>query len=194
MISTDQITQFQRASRRSPFSARRAEKGYNLVEVLIAMAVLSSVLISVFALFVMGSQNVYSGKQMTRAVAVGNRITEDLTLLTRPDIQRVFNLATATPGNVTVAGQTYANSVLRLSTDTTNDTGGYLARWHAFMSQQNFTDGLISLVITPVDPLAGGTPSMTASPIYRIRVYVQWTEKARRRSVVLDVAKVDRTN
>jgi len=171
---------------------RHHERGYNLVEVLIAMAVLGTVLVSVFSLFVIGSQNVYSGKQMTRAVAVGNRITEDITLLTRGDVQRAFNLTGATLGSVTVQGKTYANSVLRVSTDTTNDTDGYLGRWNAFMAQQNFTDGLISLVITPVDP--AGTATIAGSPIYRLRIYVEWTEKARRRSVVLDVAKVDRRN
>lgn len=181
-------------TRQVQLTRQDAEKGYNLIEVLIAMAILSTVLLSVFSLFVVGRKNVYSGKQMTRAVAIGTRVMEDLSALTRRDIERVFNLTAATPGTVTVEGASYANSVLRLSTDTTNDVEGYLAGWNDFMAQQNFARGLISIVITPVDPLAVGTPSLVTSPIYRIRVYVQWNEELRRRTIILDTSKVDRTN
>jgi prepilin-type N-terminal cleavage/methylation domain-containing protein len=182
---------------------RRAERGYNLVEVLIAMGIVGSVLLGIFTLFVLGRKNVYSGKQMTRAVAVGTRVMEDLSVLTRGDVQRAFKLATgtATPptpvalGTVNVAGQSYANSVLRLSTDTVNDVDGYLARWNALLSQQNFANGLVSIVITPIEPRTGFPAATTVNaPIYRIRVVVEWNEEARRRSVVLDTAKTDRTN
>jgi prepilin-type N-terminal cleavage/methylation domain-containing protein len=173
----------------------RSQGGYSLIETLIAMAILGSVLLSVLMLFVWGRKNVYSGKQMTRAVAVGTRVMEDLSSLTRKNVQDGFNLSGATLGTVTVAGKSYTNSVKRESTDTTNDTLGYLAKWNALLTQENFTSGLVTLVVTPIDPmLVSGTPSLTGSPIYRIRVYVQWREEARRRSIVLDTTKVDRTN
>ena len=172
----------------------RNEAGYSLIETLIAMAILGSVLLSVLMLFVWGRKNVYSGKQMTRAVAVGTRIMEDMSALTRANVQDAFNLSGATLSSITIGGKTYNNSVLRNSTDTTNDTLGYLAKWNALMSQEKFTNGLVSLVITPVDPPNAGTPSITGAPIYRIRVYVQWREEARRRFIVLDTNKVDRLN
>jgi hypothetical protein len=150
------------------------------------------VLLSVLTLFVWGRKNIYSGRQMTRAVSVGTRIMEDLSALTRENVQDGFNLSGATLGTVNVAGNSHAASVLRLSTDTTNDTFGYLGRWNALMVQQNFTRGLISVVVTPVDP--NGTATITGAPIYRMRVYVQWNEEARRRSIVLDTTKVDRLN
>jgi len=171
-----------------------AERGYSLIETLIAMAILATVLMSVLALFVWGRKNVYSGRQMTRAVSVGTRVMEDLSALTRENVQDGFNLSGATPATVTVGGVEYTNSVIRLSSDTTNDTFGYLARWHNLMRQQNFSRGLITLVITPVDPTAVGAASITLSPIYRVRVYVQWNEEARRRSIILDTTKVDRLN
>jgi len=174
--------------------ARDSRSGYSLIETLIAMAILGTVLLSVLTLFVFGRRNVYSGRQMTRAVAVGTRVMEDLSALTRENVQDAFNLAGATPTAVNVNGTSYSNSVLRLSTDTTNDTRGYLAKWNALLGQENFSGGLVSLVITPVDPTTTGVPSMTGSPIYRIRVFVQWTESARRRTVVLDTTKVDRLN
>ena len=180
-----------------------SERGYNLVEVLIAMGILGSVLLGIFSLFVMGRKNVYSGKQMTRAVAVGTRVMEDLSVLTRGDVQRAFRLATGTGtpptpvalSTVTVAGQSFPNSVLRLSTDTVNDVDGYLGRWNALLNQQNFANGLVSMVITPVEPRAGFPAATTVNaPIYRIRVFVEWDEENRERFIALDTSKLDRLN
>lgn len=173
------------------------ERGYSLVETLIAMAILGSVLISIMALFVMGRKNVYSGKQMTRAVAVGTRVLEDLALMTRADVQSAFALPGSTLAAVPIGDKTYNNSILRSTTadaGTALDVDGYLTRWNAIVTQQDFTRGRVSLVITPVDPGAGGAPSITGSPIYRIRVFVQWNEDARARTLILDTTKVDRTN
>lgn len=174
----------------------RRQRGYNLVETLIAMALLGSVLLSVMTLFVWGRKNVYSGKQMTRAVAVGTRVMEDMSALTRSNVEDAFNLTAFTLDDVEVAGDEYAFSILRNSTETTNDPLNYLSRWNALMDQENFADGLVSMVITPIDPaVASGTaPSIAGSPIYRIRVYVQWNEENRRRSIVFDTTKVDRLN
>ncbi|HEU4523118.1 MAG TPA: prepilin-type N-terminal cleavage/methylation domain-containing protein [Thermoanaerobaculia bacterium] len=186
-------------------SVARQERGYNLVEILIAMGILGSVLLGVFSLFVMGRKNVYSGKQMTRAVAVGTRVMEDLSVLTREDVQRAFCLATpcapSTPttavalSTITAGGKSYPNSVARLSTSTTNDIDGYLARWNALVAAQNFSNGLVTLVVTPVEPRTGFPAATTLNaPIYRIRVVVEWNEEGRRRHVVLDTSKLDRTN
>ena len=174
----------------------RRQRGYNLVETLIAMALLGSVLLSVMTLFVWGRKNVYSGKQMTRAVSVGTRVMEDMSALTRSNVEDAFNLTAFTLDDVEVAGDEYEFSILRNSTETTNDPLNYLSRWNALMDQENFADGLVSMVITPIDPsVASGTaPSITGSPIYRIRVYVQWNEENRRRSIVFDTTKVDRLN
>jgi prepilin-type N-terminal cleavage/methylation domain-containing protein len=175
------------------------EAGYSLIETLIAMAILGSVLMGILSLFFFGRKNVYSGKQMTRAVAVGTRVMEDLTVLTREDMERGFALSTAgtpaTLSTVTIAGKSYQNSILRASSTTTNppDVDGYLGRWNALVAQQNFTNGVVSLVITPVDPrIAPTIPTLITAPIYRVRVIVQWNEEARRRSVVFDTTKLDR--
>ena len=168
------------------------ERGYSLIETLIAMAILATVLMSVLTLFVWGRKNVYSGRQMTRAVSVGTRVMEDLSALTRENVEDGFNLGATALGSVTIGSDTYADSVVRHSTDAANDTFGYLGRWNALMAQQNFSRGLVSVVVTPIDPT--GTATIAGAPIYKIRVYVQWNEEARRRSIILDTTKVDRLN
>src|SRR5215213_9925314 len=99
---------------------RHSERGYNLVELLVAIALLGVVLMSVLSLFVWGRRNVYSGKQMTTAVAVGTRVLEDLAPLTKSDIYSgVFEILDTDAGQTVKFGQplvTYTNAALR-STD-----------------------------------------------------------------------------
>lgn len=177
--------------------SRGRQSGYNLIEVLIAMAMLGMVLLGIVTLFVMGERNVYSGKQMTRAVSVGTRVMEDLSPLTRDNIQTSFGLTAATPGTVTVGSQTFANSVLRTTKDDAGvagkDVDGYLASWKELLTLENFNDGQILFVVTAVDPLTS-PPTFAGAPVYRIRVFVEWNEALRERRVVLDTAKYDRTN
>ncbi|MEA2338036.1 MAG: hypothetical protein QOE82_2043, partial [Thermoanaerobaculia bacterium] len=108
-------------------SARRhsnSERGYNLMEVMIAIALLGVVMISIMALFVAGRKNVYSGKQMTAAVAVGTRVLEDLAPLSKSDIYGGLFAITGTStgyGSTLKLGNpevTYTNCRIR-STDAT---------------------------------------------------------------------------
>src|SRR4029077_9906082 len=81
------------------------QRGYSLVEVLIAMAITSVVLLTVVTLFYMGRRNVYSGKQMTVAAASGTQIMEDLSTMTAQDLENNFNLTdAATLGTTTLQG------------------------------------------------------------------------------------------
>src|SRR2546428_3873467 len=92
----------------------RTQSGYSLVEVLIALAITSIVLLTVVTLFYMGRRNVYSGKQMTYAVSVGTRMLEDLSNWVSSDVLSNFNIDdTTATATVTVNGVTYASSLLR---------------------------------------------------------------------------------
>lgn len=119
---------------------RSTERGFNLVEMLIAMSLLGTVLLSVIALFYMGRGNVYSGKQMTSAVSVANEALEDLSPLTVLQLETSFNFeldgGTPTPlVSNTVNGVTYANSILRSTDDVTTDSTppDFLDSWNALI-------------------------------------------------------------
>jgi prepilin-type N-terminal cleavage/methylation domain-containing protein len=112
----------------------RSKAGYSLVEVLIALAITSVVLLTVVPLFYMGRRNVYSGKQMTYAVSVGTRMLEDLSTMAMSDLVgsgtgsvSYFNIDNTTALNtVTINGigpgaaaggvQSFTNSIKRDST------------------------------------------------------------------------------
>src|SRR5215471_16268285 len=89
----------------------KTKRGYSLVEVLIALAITSVVLLTVVTLFYMGRRNIYSGKQMTYAVSVGTRALEDVSQMTLTDVLSNFGIANnQATGPVTVNGVTYTGS------------------------------------------------------------------------------------
>src|SRR6267378_935288 len=79
-------------------SLRTGEAGYNLIEVIVATALLGIVSITIFTLFVMGRRNVYSGKQASQAIAIGTQVMEDLAPLNK---QMVYNGAFGIADNAT---------------------------------------------------------------------------------------------
>lgn len=197
---------------------QRTQSGYSLVEVLIALAITSIVLLTVVTLFYMGRRNVYSGKQMTYAVSVGTRILEDLSSMAMTDAQTNFNIDDNTAvGTVNVAGlssagnyeTTYANSVGRDTTTCTasgtppavtytctNDTGGYLAKWRALIEESKLTNARVGLIFTPrspANPAGCANCPWTTARFLKIRAYVSWEEaKDRRRVAFFDTTKVNR--
>ena len=174
---------------------RSGEDGYNLVEVLIAMALMGTVLMSIMGLFYFGRRNVYSGKEMTQAVAVGTHVLEDLNTTTKDGIVAAFALpATAGTSNI-VGGQTFANSFVR-TTDTISaatDPKGFLQRWKDEMVNDNkFQSGAVTIVFTPTADGTNTPPQMATSTVVKMRVFVTWGESVRARQVVLDSVKIER--
>ena len=200
---------------------KRTQLGYSLVEVLIALAITSIVLLTVVTLFYMGRRNVYSGKQMTYAVSVGTRMMEDISTMTASDLLANFNINDATTmANVTITGiapgapggtQTIASSAKRDTTSCTangtpppafncaNDTAQFLSKWRDLIDESKLTNAEVGLVLTPRDP--ANTPALCPSPpcpwttarFLKIRAYIAWDEaKNRRRLAIYDTTKVNR--
>lgn len=174
---------------------RDSERGYNLVEVLIAMALLGTVLMSIMGLFYFGRRNVYSGKEMTEAVAVATHVREDLSAMTKAAAMAAFSLPLTTAGTSnTVAGQTFPNSFVRTTTSISlaTDPNGYLARWQTEMVNDNkFQNGVVTLVFTPDKDAINSPAQLGTATVVRIRAFVTWGEAVRQRQVVLDMVKLD---
>ena len=197
---------------------RRKANGYSLIEVLIAVAITSVVLLTVITLFYMGRRNVYSGKQQTVAVASGTQILEDLSTMTAQDLGINFSMDDATPlVTITLQGVAdgpngqlaFDNSIGRDSSNCTvatttpyaiactNDPTGYMAKWlRTLVPQANtssvLTNPVIGLVFTPRSPAVIANQFTTARFI-RARVYVSWEEGSkRRRYAFFDTTKVNR--
>lgn len=198
---------------------RRAEAGFNLIELLIAIALLGVVVLSLMTLFTLARSNVTSGRQMTHAISVGTRIMEDLSGLALDDIYANHNITNATAmvdfdvPPTTLPQSSYEDSIRRSSADVavagtrctgatlitfTNDPRQFMQRWYCQLVGPNsdkISDGQITLVFMPrkeLDTAAALAPENAA--VVKIRVLIRWREGLRRRQVVFDTTKFNRPN
>lgn len=187
---------------------RTSERGYNLVEVLIAMTLTGIVMVSIMTLFFMGRKNVYSGKQMTNAVAVGTRVMEDLASLSKSDIYNGLFAITDTStgyGTVLKLGHpqvTYTNCRIR-STDSTvgsptatdvstMSTGtnppDMLTKWKAQLGT-NLANGSVTLILVPTNDPTNSPAQFKTAQVLQVRVLIQWDEEQRSRELILDTSR-----
>lgn len=188
------------------------EGGYNLIELLIAIALLGVVLLSIISLFIWGRKNVYSGKQMTTAISIGTRALEDLAPLTKEDVYDVFDIEDDDTGTATLKfgwpQQTYTNAAVR-STNASLVTGyadiqkqsstgpKFLDKWNtelyhdAAKTRPKLLDGAITIVMMPRTDPVNDPDQFGESSVLQMRVIVSWSENRRRREVILDSAKVN---
>lgn len=173
------------------------ERGYSLIEVLIAIAILGIVIIGILTLFILGQRNVYSGKQMTHAVSTGTRVLEDLNTLSKTATLTAFGLASATTGaTINYGGETFANSFIRTTTNisSTTDPSGFMQRWQDEMQNNDkFDQGVVTIIFTPTKDPTNNPPRATTGTVLRMRIFVTWREAARNRQVVLDTVKIERS-
>jgi type II secretory pathway pseudopilin PulG len=164
-----------------PKNARR-EAGYSLIETLLAAGLLAFILVSVSGLFIVGTQNVKSGREMTKATTVANSAMEQV--LAWP-FEKVYGF----PGGVA------ADSTKQWSTDLANpattgsaqdmaDWAAIADAWRAEVRQQlqggkltYKVDGIARLP-TALDP---GLTSFANAQFLRVTVTVEWVERKQRR-------------
>lgn len=173
---------------------RRAERGFNLIEMLIAIALLGTILLSIVTLFAFGRRNVYSGKQLTRATSVTTQVLEDLQPVNVATFNTQFLItSTETPGTKTVAGVAYPDALTRSTDDLSKEepTGPkYLSRWKALIPEDRLAGGRVTLVIMPEQMFTANDP--TTAAVVRLRVVTEWNEAARNRNVTADLVKFNR--
>lgn len=180
------------------------ERGYNLIEVLIAIAVLGTILLSIVTLFFFGRTNVYSGKMMTMAVSVGTDAIEDLSQLTVQDLYTTFLIdGTVGLADYTIDGITYEDALIRSTdpnivasppTDIASEGGtALLTAWRDdIVTQKKMAEGTVTLIIQPREPTSIGTADSPDPRILRLRVIVRWVEALRQRRVVFDSVRYRR--
>lgn len=172
-------------------------RGYSLVEVLIAMALLGVVVMSIMGMFTFARRNVYSGKQMTQAVSVAQGVLEDLQQMKKSHVLDAFEVPAGAGASVAFNGTTYTNSILRTTasiSSTTNDaTYDFLNKWNNLIVNNNkFKNGRVTLILTPEADATNSPAQFATATVLRMRVFVTWSEATRNRQIVLDSVKVER--
>jgi prepilin-type N-terminal cleavage/methylation domain-containing protein len=187
---------------------KSSSAGYNLVEVLIAVAILGVVALSIFTLFVMGRRNIYSGKQTSQAITVGTQVLEDLAPLNKQMVYSgAFGIAaTATGSNFTlkkVSGTQamgFTNSRIRSTTPTIlagaptdialeNTPPGLITRWRQSLGQRLGPGSSVTVVLTPDQDPTNTPARFGTAQLLRIRVIVRWNETNRPREAIWDTVK-----
>ena len=172
---------------------RRSEAGYNLIETLIAVAILGTVLMSIVTLFYFGRANVYSGKQMTAAVSVGTRVLEDLSILSLDDTVSLLGASGATLSDFSYAGQSFDDSVKITTSPMPSTPPAMLTNWRNLMPASRFLRGKVTVVLSPMNAATNApAASLAAANVLKVRIFVEWNEARRARRVVLDTVKVQR--
>lgn len=152
----------------------RSERGFSLVEVVIALGLLAGVLISVAGLFVIGGKSLSSGRNSTEALAVGRQIVEEMNGWGFRQTYGLYGFDGA------------ANAY---SVDTR--TNSYAAKWQPILTERLGPSAFATVQINSLS--ASGTPPiMSASNCKSIRVVVTvfWNEGARGRNVAVGTVRM----
>lgn len=147
----------------------RDERGFSLVEVVIAMGVLAGVLLSICSMFILGGQQLKTGKTITEATTICHAIMESFDSLSFTALYTTFGAA--------------ASDTTRTVTSTT--TGSAIASWQTEIGRK-LDNGVATVTILPQGP---GTPNFGAATGIRMTVTVNWTELARPQSVSLSTVR-----
>lgn len=167
-------------------SRRNDEKGFSLVEVLIAAGITAAILISISGMFILGTQKVKGGRNLSAATTVNQSILEQMRGMRGRTIYGVLN------------GQT-GDSVVTWSTDLANpaysgdnedlaaEYGLIVDDWRAVVREALPRGRVIFTVEGFANRPTGGndgTATLGGARFLRIEVSVAWTEVRGRSRVV----------
>jgi len=154
----------------SPATAR-AQRGFSLVEVVLALALLGTVLIAISGLFALGSRQLQSGREQTTALAVARDVLEEMDAWGFDQLYGAY----AIPGT---------------DAEGTVDTRspGYASRWQDTLA--GLDGGYAEIHIEALAPGGGSPPALEQAEAIRIRVTVHWVEGARERELELATVRL----
>ena len=163
---------------------RSDERGFSLVEVIIALGLLAGVLISIGGLFILGSRTVKSGRTASEALATAKQISEDMGSWGFTQLW----------GNFGSDGK----GLTTLTIDCrTNTAGGFCPGWQTPLQAKLGTTAYSTIKLDSVTDAAGNTPVFVDSASgavkaknVRVAVTVLWTEvTGRSRSVQVETTR-----
>ena len=137
--------------------------GFSLIEVILALGLLSGVLISISSMFMLGGRQVKAGRTMTEATAICHDIMETFETLSFQSLY--LDLGAATTDTTATADSTTGGSILE--------------PWQPDIDGK-LENGSATVTVTPLGP---GTPNFGAATAIRVVISVNWNELGRPKSV-----------
>jgi len=176
----------------TPSRRDTAQDGYSLIEVMIAAALLATVLLSVAGVFMTGTQNVQSGRELTEAVTIANSIVEQV--LGWP-YDKVWGMTGGTAESETATFRSDVTPPV-YSGDATDvaDWTATAATWTETV-EDALNQGTILYKVDGIERLPDeaddGLTNFRDAVFLRVTVTVRWTEaRGRQREVVFEEIKL----
>jgi prepilin-type N-terminal cleavage/methylation domain-containing protein len=157
---------------------RRDERGFSLIEVVVALGILAGVLIAIAGMFVMGGRSVKSGRTSSEALAAGREIVEEMNAWGFSQLWENFGLA-GTANTYTVDTKTCVTA------DCTGWQNALVAKLGTTAHATIKIDS-VSQAALPVLDFVDGAGTVLARNV-RVTVNVLWTQvpsRSRQVSVV----------
>jgi len=157
---------------------KNAEAGFNLIEVIVALALLAAVLLTISGLFIQGSQSVNTGRDLTEATSLATDILEQMDKWGFTQLYTNFCRAN------TLSSFTFLSSDVSCATFNGIPLAGGASGWQTKISQRlPNAKATISVAALP----AGNT--FAAAKGIRVQVTVDWVLKLKPRSVSLETVR-----
>jgi len=157
----------------------RSERGFNLIEVVIALALLAAVLLTISGLFIQGSQSVNTGRDLTEATSLATDILEQMDKWAFSQLYTNWGVCTT--------------GVCSELTYTSTTTGGSYNAYLASISQTKIDARLPNAYATVVLTPLGQSQFVTSGGVnckgIRVKVTINWTLKLKSRSVSLETVR-----
>ena len=154
---------------------RRNERGFSLIEVVVALALLAGVLISIAGLFIIGARQVESGRESTEALSVARGIIEQINKWGFHQTYELFG-----------ADGTATSYSFDTRTITDPPTTG-MAKWQPMLNDK-IPGSYATIAITSLGP--GTPPTLDTTRAMRVVVTVRWAERLRQRQVQLATVRM----
>jgi prepilin-type N-terminal cleavage/methylation domain-containing protein len=150
--------------------AARGERGFSLIEVILALALLAAALVSITGLFVMGSGAVESGRTASEALAVARDIHEELEAVSLRQTYEFFG---------------YDGALTSYLIDTRTSLPA--AAWQQVLAEK-LPNAWATIALESLGPST--PPALESTRAIRVSVTVFWTEGARARSIDLAAVRM----
>ena len=152
------------------------ERGFSLVELIIALGLLAGVMLTIAGMFSLAGKQVKSGRTSSEALAVGKQILEEMNGWAYRQTYELFGLNGA------------ANAY---TVDTRTNGSSYTNNWQSILTSKL---GNGSYAIIQLNSLsASGTPPNMNDPTaknFRVTVTVHWTEITRPRALSVGTVRM----
>ena len=146
-----------------------AQRGFNLIEVMIALGMLAAVLVAIGSMFVMGGRQLKTGKTITQATALAHDLMESFE--NQSFVTLYTNLgAASTASTITVSSTA---------------TGSPIATWQPEIIRK-LSNGSATVRLSAMGP---GTPTFGSAVGLRLTATVTWAELGRPQTVTISTMR-----